>query len=259
MNEVKKYLYTRLGEYSFYFEDIDSGYTYSLNEKNSMPSASCIKVPIAIALLKEFENGKVNLEDKIKINREDMVGGNGVISELDESEYSYRELLKLMLIQSDNTATNKIIDVIGMERINDTIKELKLNNTSLRKKMEDSESLEDGLDNCTSSLDMSKCFKILYKASYLNSSNSKYIIDILRKQKDRNKIPYYIPEEEWKNIAHKTGTLACIENDSGLIMHNNGTFTFTVLSKGLPNNIYGVITLAKVGRILWDIVEKSWR
>lgn len=259
MNEVKKYLYTRLGEYSFYFEDIDSGYTYSLNEKNAMPSASCIKVPIAIALLKEYENGKVNLDDKIKISKEDMVEGNGVISELDESEYSYRELLKLMLMQSDNTATNKIIDVLGMEKINSVIKELELNNTILQRKMMDKEAMEKGIENSTTSLDMCKCFKVLYKNSYLNNDNSKYMIDILRKQRDRNKIPYYIPEDEWKNIAHETGTLACVENDSGLIMHDNGTFAYTVMSKELPNNVYGVVTLAKVGKILWDIVEKSWR
>ena len=69
--------------------------------------------------------------DKIKIEKEDKVYGTGIIHEFNEREYTIFELLVAMLIQSDNTAANKIIDIIGMDNINSNIKEMGLKNTFL--------------------------------------------------------------------------------------------------------------------------------
>ena len=116
MKVIKKYLETREGNYSFYFEEINSGYVYGMNENKEMVSAGCIKLPLAMLLLKEVENGKLELQSKIKMETEDNIhsGTNGIIHEFSAKEYSLYDLLIAMLIQSDNTATNKIIDILGM-------------------------------------------------------------------------------------------------------------------------------------------------
>ena len=67
MNCIKKYLETREGRYSFYFEDLRSGYSYGYNENVSMTAAGCMKLPIAISLIKAKEDKKVNFMDKIKV------------------------------------------------------------------------------------------------------------------------------------------------------------------------------------------------
>lgn len=259
MKELKRYLDTRIGEYSFYFEDIDSGYTYSLNEKTAMPAASCIKIPIAMALFKQIENAVINLAQKYFISKQEMVEGAGIIHEFDEREYSLGELLSAMLIQSDNTATNIIIDVLGMEKINDIIRELKLKETALKRKMMDFDARERGLDNFTSSFDLARCLKVLQQASYLSKEHSDFMINILRRSQNREKIPFYIPEREWSKIGNKAGSLEGIENDAALMNLDKGNFVFITMSKSLPNNVYGIVTISRLGKMMWDIIDRNWK
>lgn len=259
MKEIKRYLDTCIGEYSFYFEDILSGYTYSFNEKNIMPSASLIKLPIAVVLMKEVELGNISLKDKVEISKEEMVDGSGIIHEFEQRMYSLNELLIAMLIQSDNTAANKLIELLGMNNINKFIKAIGLKDTVLKRKMMDFIAREKGLENLTTAYDMSSLFKVLYNGTYLNCENSKLLIDILKRQQIRDKIPFYMPTREWPNIANKTGTLEGIENDSALITISKGNFVFTIMSKSLPNNVYGVVTISRVGKMMWDIIDRNWK
>lgn len=258
MKEIKRYLDSRMGEYSFYFEDLECGYIYGHNENVKMISAGCIKLPIAIALLKEVENNTINMDDKIKITEEDMVYGNGIIHEFGEREYSISELMVAMLIQSDNTAMNKIIDVVGMDRINSLIKEMRLNNTTLNRKSMYGSLGKREVENITSSLDLSRCWKILHDASYLNGKNSSLIIDILKRQQIKNKIAFYMPDSVKQNIASKSGDLDTVENDTALMMVPKGSFVFTVMSKDLPNSVYGMVTLSRIGKMMWDIINNNW-
>lgn len=259
MKELKRYLDTRIGEYSFYFEDIDSGYTYSLNEKATMPSASCIKLPIAMALLKEVDKNNIKLADKYVISKSEMVDGSGIIHEFDEKEYTIRELLTVMLVQSDNTATNKIIDIVGLSRINEVIRELGLKETYLKRKMMDFAAREKGLENLSSSYDLASCLKILYQNSFLSKNSSKLMIDILKRSQNREKIPFYMPEREWDKIANKPGSLSGIENDAALMNLGKGNFVFVTMSKSLPNNVYGIVTISRLGKMMWDIIDRNWK
>jgi beta-lactamase class A len=259
MKEIKKYLDTRIGEYSFYFEDIDSGYTYSLNDKAIIPAASCIKLPIAMYLLKEVEANKVTLSEKVFIKEEEKVSGSGIIHELDDREYSIEELLKLMIIQSDNTAANKLIDILGFDNMNNAFKTMELKNTFLKRKMGDVQAREKGLQNLSSSFDLAQCFKMLHLDSYLQGQYSQMLLSLLKRTQNRVKIPYYIPKREWHNIGNKSGSLSGIENDAALFNTEKGNFVFVAMSKSLPNNIYGIVTLSRMGKMMWDIVERNWK
>ena len=260
MKVLKKYLDTREGTFSFYFEEINSGYLYGFNEHKEMLSAGCIKLPLAIALLKEVENGKIELTAQIKIETEDKVEGvNGIIHELSCKVYSLFDLLIAMLIQSDNTAANKIIDILGIEKINELFKGMGIKNTKLKRITTDIKLEQDILENTTSSFDLSKCFKLLYLKQYLNEENSDLLINILKKQQVTNKIPFYIPREIQSNIANKGGSLETVENDTALIMIPKGKFLFTVMANNLPNNVYGITTISRVGKMMWDTIDKDWK
>ena len=67
MKEIKKYLESRIGDYSFFFEDLKSGYTYGYNENVQMVAAGCMKLPIAVSLIKAVEEGKTDFMKKVKI------------------------------------------------------------------------------------------------------------------------------------------------------------------------------------------------
>ena len=195
MKEIKRYLESRIGTYGFFFEDLSSGFIYGYNENVQMVAAGCMKLPIAVSLIKAVEDKKVDFMDKIKIEKEDKVYGTGIIHEFNEREYKIFELLVAMLIQSDNTAANKIIDIIGMDNINSNIKEMGLKNTILNRKTSDERQSKDGVENITSAYDLSKIWKHLHNATYLNIDNSTMLIDILRRQQIKNKLALYIPDD----------------------------------------------------------------
>ena len=88
MKEIKKYLESIIGKYRFFFEDLKSGYVYGYNENVSMTAAGCMKLPIAVSLIKAVEDKKVDFMDKIKIQTSDKVYGTGIIHEFNEREYT---------------------------------------------------------------------------------------------------------------------------------------------------------------------------
>ncbi|WP_029452826.1 serine hydrolase [Clostridium algidicarnis] len=258
MKEIKKYLESRIGDYSFYFEDLDGGYIYGYNENVPMISAGCIKLPIAMAILKESEIGNISLNDKLSVSIDDKVSGNGIIHEFEEKEYSLIELLIAMLIQSDNTATNKLVDLVGMSKINSIFKEMDLKSTKLNRRVEKEKDVDSRIQNITSSYDLCLCWKHLYNSSYLNKKNSSWVIRIMKKQQMKNKLAFYMGEEIKENIANKTGDLSGVENDTSFIQVPKGNFAFTMMSKGVPNDVYGIVTLAKSGKMMWDMIINSW-
>lgn len=87
--------------------------------------------------------------DKVKIESSDKVYGTGIIHEFGERDYTVFELMVAMLIQSDNTAANKIIDLVGMDKINETIKEFGMKNTELNRKTADERNFKSDVENYT--------------------------------------------------------------------------------------------------------------
>lgn len=258
MKEIKKYLESRVGTYGFFFEDLKSGFIYGYNENVKITAAGCMKLPISMSLIKAVEEGKINFLDKIKIDIKDKVYGTGIIHEFDEREYTIFELLVAMLIQSDNTAANKIIDIIGMDNINTHIKEMKLLNTSLNRKTTDERRSKVDVENITTALDLSKVWKHLYKETFLNKDNSQMLIDILARQQIKNKLALYITDDLKYEISSKTGDKTSVENDTELITLNKGSFSCTLLSMNIPNSVYGTVTLAKSGKMVWDNINNNW-
>ena len=258
MKEIKKYLESRMGTYGFFFEDLKSGFIYGYNENVQITAAGCMKLPIAVSLIKAVEDKKHDFLDKIKIESKDKVYGTGIIHEFSEREYTLFELLVAMLIQSDNTAANKIIDILTMDKINEDIRGMGLTNTVLNRKTTDERNAKDEVENITSALDLSKIWKHLYNGTYLNKENSQMLIDILMRQQIKNKLALYIPDDLKYEISSKTGDKAGVENDTQLIRLSKGNFSFTVLSMGIPNSVYGTVTLAKCGKMMWDNVMNNW-
>jgi beta-lactamase class A len=258
MKEIKKYLESRIGTYSFFFEDLESGFSYGYNENVQIISAGCMKLPIAVSVIKHIEDENGSFLDKIRIEEEDKVYGTGILHEFDNREYTLFELLIAMLIQSDNTATNKLIDIVGMDKINEDIAAQGLKNTKLNRKTSDERAANNCIENITSALDLSMIWKHLYNRSFLNEKDSMMLIDVLQRQQMKNKLALYIPDDLKYEISSKTGDKSNVENDTALIHTQKGTFTFTVLSMGIPNSVYGTVTLAKSGKMMWDNIMSNF-
>ena len=103
------------GEVGLYLEDVVTGELFTVNQDRVFPSASVIKIPILAALFNLAGQDKVNLTAEITIKPENRVGGCGVLSELNPNlRLTVLDVATLMIIQSDNAATNELIDLVGL-------------------------------------------------------------------------------------------------------------------------------------------------
>ena len=84
------------------------------------------------------------------------------------------------------------------------------------------------------------------------------LIDILRRQQIKNKLALYIPDDLKIEISSKTGDKKGVENDTAYLELPKGKFVFTVLSQDIPNSVYGTVSLAKCGKMMWDGVINNW-
>lgn len=137
----------------------------------------------------------------------------------DGIEVTIRDLCNLMIILSDNTATNVLIDRLGIDEINKTIKNLGLKNTILSRKMYDMESKKLGNENYFSLSDMAIILESIHNETLISQSVSKEIKTIMKEQQINHKIPYYIPEDV--TILHKTGEADGITHDIGIVYSKN--------------------------------------
>ena len=218
------------------FYDLDQGEGFSINGDKRVPSASMIKLLILLKALDECDKGKINLEDTINLDDHDKVDGSGILKELSNNhKFSIRELLTLMIIVSDNTATNILIDLLGMEEINKIGNDLGLEKTSLERKMMDSNAREKGLDNFTSSNEILKLLKMIYDKDFVSEDFSDLALDILLRQKERQRLKRYLPED--LKIASKSGDLDNLENDGGIFFTENKNYILVVLVNQAKSNV----------------------
>lgn len=251
MKDIKKYLdEERDGKYSFYFEDLDGSYTYGYNESEPKTSAGCMKLMLAVVFLKKIEAGAYSLDELVPVKESDKRGGSGILGDFIERTYTIRELISSMLVIGDNTATYKLMTLLGVDQINSMFKELGLTNTVIS-------DTPGSKGNKTTAEDMAKIIKVLYKHSYLDEKHSAYIIDLLRRRV-KSKIAFYLPNETRVQFASKTGDGVGIENEVALINTESGNFVFSIMATDLPNSVYGMISVAKSGMMLWNSIHDNW-
>ena len=146
--EIYRLLADMKGSVGLYINLLDTDEVFEINPELVYPSASVIKIPMLALLLKDVHEGRVDWRAPHSIAPENMVGGTGILFELDGGyQPTVETLAKLMIVLSDNIATNEIMDIIGMERVNQFCQELGLPHTKLMRKMLDFEAVRQGRNN----------------------------------------------------------------------------------------------------------------
>ena len=199
-------------------------YTYN---STKMRSASMIKVFILAAIMEKVERGELSLDEKIILRSSDKVGGAGILSGYPSGEsFSLREILKLMITHSDNTATNIAIDQIGMTAINEYIQRKGYRDTVLQRKMMDIDAINAGRENYSSVKDLGNIFLRIYNFECVNETYDAIMIDFLQEQTDDECFPAALPD---KLVAHKTGALVGLFDDGGIIYDKDGDDVILVI------------------------------
>ncbi len=254
-NKINEFIAAQDGNTAVYVKNFKTNQEIKINEKMLFPSASTIKLTIMAEIFRRVDRGELNLDDKIEINENMETGGDGILKELDYGHrFTIREIMTLMIILSDNMATNILIDLLGMDRVNKTIKELGLKDTKLQRKMMDSQAVEEGRDNFITAEDAAHILELIYRGKCISKKCSEQMIEILKKQQVRGRLDLYLPEEVV--IAHKTGDLDLLEHAVGIVYLPNVEYMICVLTNEVRTNKDGREIIGKISKMVYDEFSK---
>ncbi|MEB2282721.1 class A beta-lactamase-related serine hydrolase [Lysinibacillus xylanilyticus] len=216
-------------------------------------SASLIKVPILLAVLNYVESNNLSLEQEIKIAPEEWVDFS-VISEQRLEQSTIYELLVWMIIMSDNTATNVLIDVLGMDTLNQYFRQIGLLQTTIQRKMMDFERLAKGFDNTTTARDMALLFSRIYRRDLFSSAFSELTIGILSRQRVHESLKRYLVDDV--KLAHKTGGLDTVNHDVGIVYNSSGDYLIGVFVTEVTNNDHARQLIGRISKVVYDNLVK---
>ncbi|AOT72618.1 serine hydrolase [Geosporobacter ferrireducens] len=221
---------------------------FQKEEKMVIPSASTIKILIMTEALNQIQQGKYQLEEKVSIMEEEKVPYS-IISDLTTDFYTFQDLITLMIIVSDNTATNVLIDLLGFDAINEMATKIGLKNTQLKRKMMDFEAAQMGRQNITTAIDMAMLMEKIFNREILNEKLCNHAIDILKRQKDKIMLKRYIPEDTV--IAHKTGDLANLNHDIGIFYLPQQTYLLGVFVTEAQSNLAAQQIIGEISKLVY--------
>ena len=252
--KIEKIISQVEGNVCINFYDLNKNNGFSVNGDKKVLSASMIKLLILAELMKKIFENKFSLSDTVMMANFMKIGGDGVLKELNTGHhFTLKELATLMIIVSDNQATNILIDFLGMENINQLGKELDLKETFLGRKMMDAEARKNGYDNYTCADDISLLLKLIYQEKLINKEASQLMLDILLRQQQGERLQRYLPSDI--KIAHKCGDLDNLENDGGIIWLGDRAYILVVLTNGMPN-LQCKQTIGKISKFVYDKMEE---
>lgn len=223
------------------------GKNFELGGDIQYPSASLIKLPIALTLCHEVDANRISLHERVPINSDHQCGGTGVLEDLTSLEtIAISDLMRLMLSASDNMATNMLIGRLSPQTINDWCRKSGLQATELNRLMMDIEAIEAGIENRTSADDMVRCLERLRTRT---SPAIEIVWQAMIRQQHRLGLPNGEYHAEGVSIGNKTGSFAALEHDVALFDTQSATLAIAVLTSGAPDKATAFSALGEFGRL----------
>jgi beta-lactamase class A len=238
--------------------DLTTGQKYLLHADEVLPTASSIKIAILAELYRQAQQGKIKLGDLYTLRSSDLVGGSGVANTLTPgvTRLTIRDVAALMIAVSDNSATNIIIDRIGMDNVNALLDSLGLTHTRLRRKMMDVKAAGEGRENVATPREMMTLLEDLYRGRVLNKQMTGDFFELLSVHKE-SYIPRELPED--LRIANKPGELEGVRNDSGIVFTGNRPFVISVMTTYLRREKDGGDAIIRIARAAYQMFDRLSR
>jgi len=223
---------------------------FDMNADKPIPSASTIKIPILMEFFNQVDAGQLYLDQTYTLEFKDKVGGAGELQfQEDSASLSLEFLAREMIRISDNTATNILIGLVGMENVNLLMEDLGLKSTRLNRLMMDFESINAGKQNYTSAAEMNRLLGIILSGVELSIFSRQSILNILLACADKSTIPSMLPEGT--RVAHKTGTLAYVRGDAGIILSQN-PLIMSIFVENFESLDQADEIIGKIARLAYD-------
>ena len=213
---LKAYLAAQGGQYSVFIQDINTGAEVGINEDTLLEAASVIKIPVALYVYQQSEAGKLNLDDQVELKSNDFMGGTGTLYGRAKAgdKYSYKDLVALLIQQSDNTAwqaLNHALDAKNVDAYAGTI---------------GAPDCDQWVDSCNGR-EIGAVLNSLARGKLLNGDDTQTILHLLETTVFNDRINYYL---RGTLVAHKVGMDGGVINDAGVVFFNGDPVVISVFT-----------------------------
>ena len=200
-----------------------------INGSEVFPTASSIKINLLAALVELHARGEIDLDERVEVGPDSSVPGSGVIAYLQQStKICWWDVAILMIIASDNTATNMVIDRVGMERMRDFNARWGLSSTVVDRKMQDYEAIAADRENLSTPKEMVEILSLIGSGEGFSEGVSEMCIEILQKPK---KGPMTAALPKGTRVANKPGGMDKVRCDAGIVYLERRPYILAVMTK----------------------------
>jgi beta-lactamase class A len=244
--------------------DLSSGQQLLVRPDEVFPQASSIKIAVLAELYHQAQqsthgvSGKATLKDRYVVRAADIVADSSILGGLTPgvSSLTNRDLATIMVAVSDNSATNVLIDRIGMDNVVHLTESLGLAHTQLRRKMMDLQAAAQGRENISTPREMMGLLEQIYRGKVIEPPLLDDFFNVLATHKD-SWIPRDLPAD--LKIANKPGELEGVRNDSGIVFVKNRPYVICVMTTYLANERAGEETITRISRLAYDLFDRLSR
>lgn len=239
-------------------KNLATGEKFFVNENEVFPQASAIKIHILAEIYHQAEQGKFHLSDVLPLPPDVRVGGDGVLNELSESSVSMtiRDYAVLMIVLSDNTATNLLIKQVGMDNVNKFLQSQGAVKTKLQRVMMDVKAATEGRENIGTPKDVLMILEKLYRGEVVSRKASQDMLSLLQKPKSKDgPIKDGLPAEV--TVANKEGEIEGVRCDVGIVNLSKTPYIICVMTKLLVHDSDGPRIITDISRLTYQYFERK--
>ena len=245
-DQVKPIVASFKGKVSLFAKNLDTGQTYGLNPDERVRTASTIKIAVMIEAFARVAEGKAKWTDEVVLTKEKKVSGSGILNELSDGlKLTLRDAVNLMMILSDNTATNLVLDVLTTDAVNARMESLGFKNIKIKRNFgwggestagKDPENKKYGLGMATPR-EMVLVMERLERGEVISSAASKEMIDLMKREQGRNAIGRSLSDVP---MASKYGALDRLRSAIGILYTKNGKIAMAISCDDMPETMWSV-------------------
>jgi beta-lactamase class A len=251
------------GKVSLLAKNLDSGAIYELGGDDRVSTASTIKIAIMVEAFARVNEGKIKWTDDLVMTKEKKAGGSGILNEFSDGLHlTFRDAVTLMMIMSDNTATNLVIDVLTADAVNARMESLGFKETRLMRRVfgggesqegKKEESKRFGLGRSTPR-EMVALVEKLERGEVVSPAVSKEMLELMKREQGTNGLW----RDDWRlPKATKSGALDALRSNIGIIYHPRGRIAIAITCSEMPEPNWTVdnpalLLMSRLSEILVD-------
>jgi beta-lactamase class A len=219
----------------------------------TFPTASTIKIAVLYELFRQAGERRLSLDAPIRLDPAKAVGGTGVLFELSSVTMSLLDYATLMIVLSDNTATNMVIEAVGMDRVNARMQAIGAGDIRLRRRMMDLDAAAAGNENVASPAALARLLTAIYRNEGLSAASHEGLQSILRKAKSSAMLRALPPGV---SVASKPGELGGVRVDAGIVELEWRPYVFVAMTSWLARDLDGERAIEDLSRASFEYFRR---